>query len=250
MAMEWPEGTALVVGGSGGIGSAVALALAKAGSHVTLTYRTNLARAEGVSEQIAGAGGSATTLPLDITQPGKVDQALASLGALHTVVLAAGPSIPQPYVSKTTVEQWRAAVSVDLDGAFHVIRSAIPLLRASRGSVVHISSAGIRRHPPGDILSVAPKAGVEALIRAVAREEGRHGVRANAVAVGVVEAGMFQTLRTDELAGAWTEAALRNIPLRRFGRASEVAAAAVFLASPAASYITGQILAVDGGYTV
>ncbi len=155
-------------------------------------------------------------------------------------------------MSQVTPEQWRAAVHGELDGFFHVVRAAIPHLRAGDGgALVALTSAGLRRMPPRDILSVAPKAGVEALVRSVAREEGRFGVRANCVAVGVVEAGMFLRLREQgELDDAWVEAATASTPLRRFGGAEEVAEAAVWLASRRASYVTGQTLVVDGGWTV
>ena len=114
-----------------------------------------------------------------------------------------------------------------------------------------VSSSGLRRFPPGDVLSVAPKGAIEALMRGVAREEGRHGIRANNVAVGVVDAGMFPKLvERGELSQAWVDAALRNTPLRRFGKPGEIADAVVFLASERARYITGQTLFVDGGYTL
>ncbi len=108
-------------------------------------------------------------------------------------------------------------------------------------------SAGQSRWPPGDALSVIPKAGVTAAVRGLAREEGRHGVRANAVAVGVVEAGIFHRI---DFSGAWRDAATRNIPLRRFAAADEVAQCVVFLASERASYVTGQVLHADGGYSI
>ena len=100
-------------------------------------------------------------------------------------------------------------------------------------------------------MSVAPKAAIEALIRGVAREEGRFGVRANSVAVGVVDAGMFKRLTAQaELSEEWRQAARHNTPLGREGTAEEVAEAAVFLASTRASFVTGQRLVVDGGYSV
>jgi NAD(P)-dependent dehydrogenase (short-subunit alcohol dehydrogenase family) len=101
------------------------------------------------------------------------------------------------------------------------------------------------------VLSVAPKGAIEALLRGIAREEGRNGVRANAVAVGVVDAGMFPKLvERGELSQQWIDAAIRNTPLRRFGKPQDIADAAVFLASSRARYITGQTLFVDGGYTL
>ena len=131
------------------------------------------------------------------------------------------------------------------------IHIALAHLRKSRGSMVFVSSAGLRRYPPGDALSVAPKGAIEALIRATAREEGRYGVRANCVAVGVVDAGMFPKLiEKGEITQAWVDAAMRNTPLRRFASPEEIADAAVFLASARARYVTGQTLFVDGGYTL
>jgi NAD(P)-dependent dehydrogenase (short-subunit alcohol dehydrogenase family) len=115
---------------------------------------------------------------------------------------------------------------------------------------VSATSAGLARFPARDILSVAPKAAIEALVRGVAREEGRYGVRANCVALGVVEAGIFERLRQAELSPEWVAQAQRNTPLQRFASAAEIAEAAVFLASSRASYITGHTLLVDGGYSI
>ena len=252
---EFPKGVALVVGGSGGIGSAVARGFAERGVSLAITYRKNEAAAEKVAEDIRVAGGICSVHELSLGDLESVAECLDALveehGSIHTIVHAAGTHIDQPYVSKVTPEQWRNTMDWDVNGFFHVVHAAQPLLRRSQGSIVFISSAGLKRVPPGDVLSIAPKGAIEALVRAIAREEGRYGIRANNVAVGVVDAGMFPKLvERGELSQEWIDAATRNTPLRRFGTPQEIADAAVFLASSRARYITGQTLFVDGGYTL
>ena len=112
-----------------------------------------------------------------------------------------------------------------------------------------ITSAGLNRHPQLDILSTAPKAGVEALLRGVAREEGRYGVRANSVAPGVIDAGLFPRI-VERVGQAYVDGAMHNTALRRFGTVADTANATVFLASSSANFISGHRLVVDGGYTV
>lgn len=252
---EFPDGVALVVGGSGGIGSAVARRLAEHGAKLAITYRSNQSAADALAEEILAAGGSCSVHRVDLGDLDAVASCLTGLvsthGTLHTIVHAAGSHIDQPYVSKVTPEQWRNTMDWDVNGFFHVVHAALPHLRASQGSIVFISSAGLKRFPPGDVLSIAPKGANEALVHAIAREEGRFGVRANSVAVGVVDGGMFPKLiERGELSREWVDAAIRNTPLRRFGTPEEVADAAVFLASSRARYVTGQTLFVDGGYTL
>ena len=252
---EFPEGVALVVGGSGGIGSAIARALAERGVALAITYRSNEAAAENLAKEIRAAGGACSVHGVSLGDLESVARCLDSLvaehGSIHTIVHAAGTYIDQPYVSQVTPEQWRNTIDWDVNGFFHVVHAALPHLRKSKGSIVFISSAGLKRFPPGDVLSIAPKGANEALVHAIAREEGRYGVRANNVAVGVVDAGMFPRLvQSGELSQEWIDAATKSTPLRRFGTPQEIADAAVFLASARASYITGQTLFVDGGYTL
>ena len=252
---DFPEGAALIVGGSGAIGSAIARGFTAAGVDIAITYRHNREAADEVATEVREGGGSCSVHQVDLAVLDSVkaclDQLVAEHGQIHTIAHAAGTHIEQPYVSQLTPEQLRNTMDWDVNGFFHVAHAALPHLRKSRGSIVFVSSAGLKRFPPGDVLSVAPKGAIEALMRAIAREEGRYGVRANNVAVGVVDAGMFPKLvERGELSEEWIDAAVRNTPLRRFGTPEEVADAAVFLASSRAGYITGQTLFVDGGYTL
>ena len=252
---DFPEGVALVVGGSGGIGSAIARGFAAADVTLAITYRHNQEAADQVASEIRNGGGTCSVHRVELGDLDSVkaclDQLVDEHGQIHTIAHAAGTHIDQPYVSQVTPEQWRNTMDWDVNGFFHVAHAALPHLRKSHGSIVFVSSAGLKRFPPGDVLSLAPKAAIEALIRGIAREEGRNGVRANNVAVGVVDAGMFPKLvERGELSQEWIDAATRNTPLRRFGTPEEIADAAVFLASSQARYITGQTLFVDGGYTL
>jgi len=252
---DFPHGAALVIGGSGGLGSAIARGFAEKGVALAITYRHNEEAANEVASTIRQGGGSCSVHQVDLGDLDSVNACLEALieahGAIHTIAHAAGTHIDQPYISQTTPEQWRNTMDWDVNGFFHVVHAALPHLRASKGSIVFVSSSGLRRFPPGDVLSVAPKGAIEALMRGLAREEGRNGIRANNVAVGVVDAGMFPKLvERGELSQQWIDAAMRNTPLRRFGTPEEIADAVVFLASERARYITGQTLFVDGGYTL
>jgi NAD(P)-dependent dehydrogenase (short-subunit alcohol dehydrogenase family) len=252
---DFPEGIAVVIGGSGGIGSAVAERLAAYGASVALTYRSNPTAAEAAASAARAHGVTASIHRVALGDAAAVrsffDEIGDRHGRVHTIVHAAGSSIQQPLIAKIAPDQWRDVIDADVNGFFSVVHASLPLLRQRGGSYVFVSSAGLERYPAGDILSVAPKAAIEALLKGIAREEGRHGIRANSVALGVIDAGMFPRLVADgHLTAEWLEAARKNAALKRFGTAQEVAEAVVFLASNRASYVTGQRLLLDGGYSI
>jgi len=250
---DFPQGVAVVLGGSGGLGAAIVECLARYGTNVALTYRGNAHGAESAAERARSHGIEVSTHALDLAGdvPGLFEEVRKRHGRIHTVVHAVGAAIEQPFISKVTPEQWRAVIDADVNGFFAVVHASLPMLREHGGSYVLLSSAGLERYPAGDILSVAPKAAAEALLKGIAREEGRFGIRANSVAVGVIDAGMFPKLVANgHFTREWVDAAKRNAALRRFGTAEEVAEAVAFLASNRASYITGQRLLLDGGYSI
>lgn len=249
----FPSGVALVFGGSGGIGAAICQELARSGTDIALTYRGNKARATAVCQSIREIGQQAEGYPVLIgdgeSVRATVEQAIADFGHIHTVVIAAGSDIGQPLIADMTSDQWREVIDQDLNGFVHIIQATIGHLRKAGGSYVHISSSGLQKWPKGDVLSVVPKAAIEALIQGIAVEEGRHNVRANSVALGVIEAGIFERLEKKGIFDEkWHKAVLHNLAIKRLGKAEEVGHAVVFLASNRAAYVTGQMISVSGGY--
>lgn len=249
------KGAALVIGGSGAIGTAVARSLAAAGADVAITYRSNAAVADETVAAVEAAGrrGRAHQVATESDQDvaALVDDVLDGFGAIHTLVTAAAPVATQQWVGRISPTRFAEQMDQDVNAFHRVTTAVLPALRESAGSIVAISTVANRRYVLRDVLSSAPKAAVEAVVQAIAAEEGRSGVRANAVGVGILEEGMSEALieagdvREQDMAHA-----LARVPLQRLGVADDIAGAAVFLASDAASYITGQWLDVDGGYSI
>lgn len=249
----YPAGAAVVIGGSGGIGRAICTALARAGSDVVFTYRSNEQAAQELSESISTLDRRTAAIRLDLSDrpacAAAIDGAAEAFGTIHTLVIAVGADISMTYTADIDPEEWDRTIAGDLTGSFNVIRPAIKHLRRQGGSILGMSSAGLKRFPPKDILSVVPKAGLEMLLNGIAREEGRHNIRANSIALGVIDTGLFKRLE-GRLTPEFVEAMRTNVPLRRFATAQEVADLTVFLTSARASFITGQCIALDGGYSV
>ncbi len=249
------KGVALVIGGSGGVGSAICAKLAEHGCDVALTYRNSEDKATAAADGVRASGRSAHIFRLDLSDAPAVKQVVDEVadahGPLHTVVYAAGPSFPMKFISQVTAAEWANVINADANGFFNVASAALPHLRAAEtAALVAVTTVGLEKFPARDILSVAPKAAVDALVRGIAVEEGRYNVRANSVALGVIDAGMFHRLKGGELKPEWVDAAKANTALKRFGSAEEVAEVVAFLASSRASYVTGQRIVMDGGFSV
>ncbi len=249
------SGGALVTGGTGGIGRSIVEQLVREGSAVTFTFRSKASAAVALVEALQAEGHRIAAIELDLADAEHcarvVEVAASNFGGLHTVIHAAGPHVPQVHLSRVAPADFARHVENEVTNAFNLIQPTLAHLRKSQGSLVAVTTAATGRYPVRDGLSAAPKAAVEQLVLALSVEEGRFGVRANCVGPGMLTDGMAERLIAsgdlDEAALAVTKA---NIPLRRFGRATDISEAVCFLASSRANFITGQILRVDGGYCV
>jgi 3-oxoacyl-[acyl-carrier protein] reductase len=247
---------ALVTGGTGAVGAAVIELLVADGYDTAFTYRSNTARAEELTSACgSGPGAVVGSAPVDLADPGvageTVEELVARLGGLDLLVHASGPLIPQRWLSTIDSKLFTHHVQQEHLAFFHLLEASLPHLRSDRGSLVAVTTMAVRKYPLRDVLSASPKAGVEALVKAVAAEEGRYGVRANCVGPGILGDGIGGAIMAN---GDFPEeaqaAALKQVPLGRVGVAQEVAEAVRFLGSRRASYITGQTLDVDGGFSL
>ena len=233
---------ALVTGGSRGIGAAVAVALAGDGFDVWLNYRSGHEAAAAVSRKIEEAGRRCTLLPFDVTDPQAVDSALSPLlekRVPYAVVNNAGFAKDALLVWMTK-EQWSQVLCVTLDGFFHVTRQVLaPMLHEREGRIINIVSTSGQSGLPGQVNYSAAKAGLIGATKALAAEVAKRNVLVNAVSPGFIETGMTVGLPKEKI--------LPMIPLGRMGTPEEVAGVVGFLCSGRAAYITGQVLAVNGG---
>ncbi|NLE79161.1 MAG: SDR family oxidoreductase [Rhodococcus sp.] len=246
---------ALVTGGTGGIGSAIARQLAHLGYDVAITYRTNADVAADLVGDLRLLGVGAASFSTDLVDEGRVRnvvrQTIERFGALTTLVHAAGPHVPMKHLSRISPADYAQHVEQEAVAFFTVVQASLSALRESSGSVVAVTTAATERYPVRDGLSPGTKGAIDQLVRGFAAEEGRFGVRFNAVGPGMLTDGMAQRLISSaDLDQRALDAAMSNIPLGRFGTAADVAEAVCFLAGDGAAFITGQKLNVDGGYTV
>lgn len=238
---------ALVTGASRGIGRAIAIALAKRGASVALNYAGNEAAAQEALRLVLEAGApKAKLFRFDVADPAAcsaaVEAVIAELGGLHVLVNNAGIAI-DTLVMRIKDEDWNRQLAVNLTGAFNLSRAvARPMMKAKGGAIVNLTSVVGEMGNAGQAAYAATKAGLIGLTKAIAKELASRNVRVNAVAPGFIDTDMTQAL--PEAAKAKMSEA---IPLGRLGSAEDVANAVAWLASDQASYVTGEVLRVNGG---
>jgi 3-oxoacyl-[acyl-carrier protein] reductase len=240
---------ALVTGASRGIGAAIARDLARAGAHVVVGYRAQREQADAVVADIVAQGGTAEALGVDVANTAEVDAAVralvARLGKVDVLVNNAGVSA-DALIVRITDEQWQRVLDVNLKGVFNCTKAvARPMMRARSGRIINLGSVVGVTGNTGQAAYAAAKAGIIGFTKSTARELASRNVTANVVAPGFIETDMTETLDAGARAMYQT-----MIPLGRLGRAEDVAAAVTFLAGPGASYITGQVLHINGGMYV
>jgi 3-oxoacyl-[acyl-carrier protein] reductase len=240
--MELADQVAIVTGAGRGIGRAIALELGRAGARVIVNYRSDAASAEAV---VAEIGGGAVAVQADVGTPegaAKLLEVSAAWGRLDVLVNNAGIH-DDGLALRMTDQQWQRVMDVNAGGVFRMCRGALEqMFRQRSGSIVNITSVSGIRGNPGQVNYAASKAAIIGLTKTLAREMGRRNIRVNAVAPGFVTTDMTADVDPQVLEGAKAV-----IPMARLGSSEEIAPLVRFLAGPGARYLTGQVIAVDGG---
>ena len=239
--------TALVTGGSRGIGRSIALALAEAGAHIVLTYHVRREQAEAVVHAIEQAGGQAWAVQMALEDDGRIETVVrwtrAILDTIDILVNNAALAQEKPFLTLTNTD-WSTMLRVNLQGPFRLCQEVIPLMQQQKwGRIVNLVSIGGQIGGFNQTHYAASKSGLQSLTRSLARLYGRDGITVNAVAPGLVATGMV----ADELATPAGQAKVASIPLGRIATPDEVASIVAFLCSDEAAYITGTTINCNGG---
>lgn len=244
----------IVFGGSGGLGAGCVRALAREWEFVAITYRKGRDRAAQLAAELPA---SCTGFPVQCdtsdaaSVSAAVDRVIGECAMIGTAVFAAGVSIEQPRIHAVPEESWREVFEVELLGFVRMIGKLMQIYRKQGGgNFVAVTSMANTRVISGDGISAVPKAGIEALSRQIAKEEGKHNIRSNTVAPGAMNAGLGEDFIANRMSPEFWEGFRKTIPLREFGDAADIGEAVAFFASERAKYLTGQTLIVDGGYTL
>lgn len=241
---------ALVIGGSGALGGAVVRRLAHEGADVAFTCRSSVDKAERLAAEVTAAGRAvlfnAVAIEDGVAVATFIDAVMQRFGRIDTLVYASGPPFELQFLAQIKPDDWARVFAADVNGCFNALNAALPHLRATKGAFVAITAGGVNRAIARDILSLAPKSAITAMVRGVALEEGRFGVRANCVAPGYIDGGIGQAI-LDDVGPEVAERIVKAIPLKRMGTVDEIADAVSYVSSSRASYITGTTIFVSGG---
>lgn len=249
---QFPEGVAVVAGGSGGLGRAACEALARQGSDVAILYRSKDANAAAAVEAVRALGAKAEAFKLDLVDSAQCAATLAAIverfGRIHTAVYAAGPAITIAYLSRIAPEEFQRVLIADVQACFNFVHAALPHLRAKGGAAIGVTTEQLERVDVRGSLSSVPKAAVDKMFQVIAKEEARFGVRAATLRAGWVDTGLGNEALSSKMSEEAKKALLGGIPLGRMGEPYEIGEAIAFLASRRGGYITGVSLTVNGGH--
>ncbi len=250
MNLHLKDKVALVTGGARDVGREIVLALAAEGAAVAVIYRHSAHEAEATVAEVQAAGGTACAFAADVADDAQVramvDAVVRDLGRVDILVNNAGVAVRQRF-QDTTPEDWRHQIGVGLYGPIHTCHAVVPhMMKQGGGRIVSLAGDSSRVGEAGLALAAAARAGAIALMKSLAKEFGRFGITANALALGLIE-----TAHSDPTWMAENRDRITKMyPLRRIGRPDDVAPMVAFLASDAAGWITGQVLSINGGFSM